>query len=711
MLVYLKIILYIYSPNPDMRKLIPSCAILYSLFVLVSCKKVDMQKNANGFNTSLLSLTQLTDIYSDTSFTPHDDDSIERMTVLGAQLPNPYLIPNMRQAYLDLGYDPDRAVVTNLYVRFLPTVDQVATLDSIMDSQGYDLFDEPMDYQVISEGDYYQDPSIPDSLPTWQYAVVTPNFVPPSGITYQVLAQIHIPPDDYTAVETEAESIVGGVGLNEVMQAQSTNNAHPLVAQCGTGYHWDYNLMKCVPNNCPAGYHWDNGEAKCVLNTCPSGYYWSDDAGGCVPYNTTPPPPAPDAHIPAGDITVYDTNLGQNVDVSDVRIVAKRWFKIERGYTDNNGHFQFTRHFKNKVKVNVKFKNDYAQIRNVRGGRFWQMFCPITTTLGIYSGNKSSISYNFIQYQDYGAKGNTYWTAATVHNAVQEYRTFATSEHIGLPPQYLKIFVSKAGLIGNSGATLMFSKRQDFAVPNEFVLADVSSVAAIVYELIQVIKAQMDMVIGYRYETGGHEDITQLLSDRIKETVYHELTHAAQYAALGNGWYTTFVSNEEYEIINNLWGAHSPYSDGNNSFAGIVGLGESWAEYIGQYFADKKYGLNSSEDYFGFGGGDYTNNHPIAGFSSHLNDLENFDPTSSAPFHWIPVGIYYDLMDTRNDATAMPRVIFSVDDQVSGYTNQQMFNAFTSSTNSLATYKASLLQQNGNNQSTQVNSLFSQYGY
>jgi hypothetical protein len=30
----------------------------------------------------------------------------------------------------------------------------------------------------------------------------------------------------------------------------------PNVTQCLSGYHWDYTLMKYVPNNCQPGYHW-----------------------------------------------------------------------------------------------------------------------------------------------------------------------------------------------------------------------------------------------------------------------------------------------------------------------------------------------------------------------------------------------------------------------------------------------------------------------
>lgn len=52
-----------------------------------------------------------------------------------------------------------------------------------------------------------------------------------------------------------------------------------------------------------------------------------------------------------------------------------------------------------------------------------------------------------------------------------------------------------------------------------------------------------------------------------------------------------------------------------------------------------------------------------------------------------------------------------VNDSVSGYTNQQMFNAFNSNITNLSGYRTNLLQQNGNNQSAAVTYLFSQYGY
>jgi len=85
--------------------------------------------------------------------------------------------------------------------------------------------------------------------------------------------------------------------------------------------------------------------------------------------------------------------------------------------------------------------------------------------------------------------------------------------------------------------------------------------------------------------------------------------------------------------------------------------------------------------------------------------LENYDPhLPNYPFNWIPKGLFYDMMDNRNENNP-------VVDGVLGYTNQQFFNAFGSGITALAAYRQNLLQLNGNNQAAQVTNLFQQYGY
>jgi hypothetical protein len=241
------------------------CGFLLFCSLIFSCKKMELKSTADIDGQEKLAKNSARLMASgggtgSADFIPHDEDSIERETILGYQLTNPYLINNMMQAYGNLGQDPAKAIVNNLYVRFLPSTNQLAALDSIMDAQGLELFDTPMDYQVLYEGDYYQDPSIPDSLPTWQYAVVPSGFTFPAGIQHETLAQIHIPADNYTAVETEGErlaSIQDSINMSGSSKSITMSN--------NTSPYTNTKKSTIKPNalqpdnfkECPDGFIWD----------------------------------------------------------------------------------------------------------------------------------------------------------------------------------------------------------------------------------------------------------------------------------------------------------------------------------------------------------------------------------------------------------------------------------------------------------------------
>lgn len=404
------------------------------LLLFVSCKKneTELQIDNSDVNSVMAALSSGCDAHPIIDNMPGyntNTDTTELPTILGSQRNNPYTLSRMRVAYNNLGYSALPVNATNLYVRFLPnSASQLSVLDSIMDSQDLELFDTPMDYDVLQEGDYYQDPSIPDSSVTWQYAVVPTDFQAPADITYQVLFQIHIPGDNYTAMETEAErlaskqdSIDCSGGGDRMANSNSTARIiKPNSPDCGPGYHWDFNVNQCVCNCCPEGYEWNGSQ--------------------CLPIQPPPPPtppaPAVDAQVPAGAITVSDNNLvatpTPRPPVRNVRVVAKRWFKIERTYTDNNGHFQFTKRFKHNVKITVKFKNDFAAIKAFRLTSFWRMLYPVTANIGVFANDKNIINHNFDKINTtVAARGNLFWAGATVHNSVQEYRGFATQENFG----------------------------------------------------------------------------------------------------------------------------------------------------------------------------------------------------------------------------------------------------------------------------------------
>lgn len=129
----------------------------------------------------------------------------EGMMVLGEQLNNPYSVANMQKALETLSEtrsDMSEDIEPNkLYVRFLPkdTAD-LSTLDRLE----LQLFDYPLDYDILQEGDYYHDPSIPDSMPTWQYTTVDVDFDFPD-IQYEILEECYIPEyDDDEDTETRS---------------------------------------------------------------------------------------------------------------------------------------------------------------------------------------------------------------------------------------------------------------------------------------------------------------------------------------------------------------------------------------------------------------------------------------------------------------------------------------------------------------------------
>ena len=88
---------------------------------------------------------------------------------------------------------------------------------------------------------------------------------------------------------------------------------------CPTGYYWDNHLGRCLPvPDCGAGYHWNYGLLQCQQDPPPSANYHPQ---GVINYKTY----ADFGVIPASAPVKY------------IRIVARRFFKINKTYTDTNG--------------------------------------------------------------------------------------------------------------------------------------------------------------------------------------------------------------------------------------------------------------------------------------------------------------------------------------------------------------------------------------
>ena len=632
-----------------------------------------------------------------------DPDNGDDPIVLGQQLANPYTVAHMQQA-VNVLYGGNYTIsATHLYVRFKPSsVEQFITLE---ETEDLELQDYPMDYEIIQDGDYYQDPSQGTEDFQWLYTVVQVGYNFPPGIQMEVIESLYLP-NDNEILEDMAESMVAGAQYSSARNSTyDTVHIDRLDAQSET---FNYTGEQCpcsIPDQCP------------VWPDCGLG------GGGGGGGN--------DPKIPRGIIEVQDIRTCAtpitNVPVRQARIVCRRWFKIDRTYTNDQGQFVSSKKFKNKVKVLLKTKNQHAKVSKIRGIRLWQILFPVKKRIGVFDeGAMANIPYLFVRPASASAndKELPYWVAATTHNSVLEYRQYAAEFGIALPPNNLKLLISNWADLGFRaiGAAPMFNKCG--SMPQElnnlgdyfrFLTIGYNTVYSVV--LASILKNQTDLLITYSAPNGDYN--CRLTSRDLKAITYHELGHASHFVQAGCGYWQDYRSRIAAEIA--FGNANTkPYGNGTENNAGVVGVGEMWGSHCEFIFINRHYGNGGgAAGYIARIQGFQFTNSPAPpfgnGLNAYLNAIENFNPTINQligtpidPHQWLPQGLPFDLIDDRNDFNFNNNLPV---DNVSGYTTQNCFNALQTDVRSVPAFRDRLLQQNGNNQAANVIDLFFRYGY
>lgn len=133
------------------------------------------------------------------------------MMKLGKKLENPYSLTNMKKAFAqtsNLKSLAEDLKPTHLYVRFLPETTEEMTI--LTEDTTLKLYDYPFDYEIIEDGQYYHDPSIPLDKFTWLYTVVKPDYKFPS-VKYEILEEIYLPDDSEEEAELKSLAITGNL--------------------------------------------------------------------------------------------------------------------------------------------------------------------------------------------------------------------------------------------------------------------------------------------------------------------------------------------------------------------------------------------------------------------------------------------------------------------------------------------------------------------
>lgn len=142
------------------------------------------------------------------------------MIVLGDVQNDPYKFENMLQARNQLanervGMLTPTIAATHKYMRVRPRNEE--DLDVLKADTNLLLWDYPLHYEILYAGSYYHDPSIADTLPTWQYFVVPNDYQLPSmNVRYELIYNLYLPEENssntfYDALEERAYQITGNI--------------------------------------------------------------------------------------------------------------------------------------------------------------------------------------------------------------------------------------------------------------------------------------------------------------------------------------------------------------------------------------------------------------------------------------------------------------------------------------------------------------------
>ena len=231
------------------------------------------------------------------------------MTQLVRKLENPYSVANMQKAYDNLqksnariSTDGIEVTTTHKYIKFKPKNNQ--ELEILKDDTTLVLYSYPMDYE-ITQGSYYHDPSIPDSLPTYQYCSVPTDKKLSNGVEYEILENLYIPDENKD-------------GVSATLRKASDESVTALVDEA----------LKITGNLEPTP-----SNARVTASS------WR----------------------PAGRIRVWDDVNNTWKGVEGVIVKARRWFTTHQGMVDGNGNYSCDGTFKRDANYSLDWERyDFA---------------------------------------------------------------------------------------------------------------------------------------------------------------------------------------------------------------------------------------------------------------------------------------------------------------------------------------------------------------
>lgn len=593
-----------------------------------------------------------------------------------------------------------------MYVQFLPdTWEALNALQEAIDAfEGEEnpiedndpyLFHYPLHKEVLQEGLYYHDPSIPVDQPSYHYAVVKPDFSIPAGVTAVILAElVNVPYNTYIMAEAFRRvgatyyDVQGGVMSTCTPSCPNYPQCFNPVIDCNSGG------VEPLPVPC---------EPSVSLAGCPQLFIPTPltpinpltNSCGCVINETL--------NQPSGCVQVEDTQLGWE-GVRRLKVYVKDLYFFGREtWTSHEGCWRINYSYFGGIHPYLDWYNNKISFRAMRGFDYTQLGHRLKQDCGTHGGGV----YNDFQVQhpsfgDNSSIRRTFWAASAGLNAYYEFNSYANGEGIGTAHGADVLSVWLLNDASGAGAAPMLKDLGRNTTTGNALNAGVAFIGAIFLPLgtyiSPSIQANMPDMI-YNYGIAG------LTSDDMKETYYHEYAHVAHYRGLPTAdRYGYWLSNILRIITNSDTGDNPPYGSPTTTGAGRTAIMESWATHVGLIFADKQYGINNRRSVLAQTANEKQGERFI------YRGLERFNPNSASLDAWIPDGVYWDLFDDSTHNVTYG-IIDRVTDNVQGVSNANMFRAITQNapTDVLAVRDA--IRAGYPNKAVQIDSLYIEYGY
>ena len=496
---------------------------------------------------------------------------------------------------------------THRYVKFNPT-----TAEHIkkLEKSGINVYDYPLDYEVIEMGDYYRPENAPENELYSYYASL--------GLDKEIPDVPNEPLEDLYLLNTDEQLVREAISL--------------------VGYNPDTEGYIIFDEDNSGGGNGGGGSPEALGPLVKS--------ADCTCRNGS------EQRNPSGCIKVQDTqistagNCNTYMAVRRVKVILKdTWFTEDEVWTDDRGCFsKRNRKYYGRCWMWVKFTNDRGHIRSARSGivAVWEWLFTVKDYVGRIWGptfNNINVCYDFSS--DAGSTAHYFWSAATVNNALHEYYDFAAQQSLGTPPSNLDIY---AGRNHSYGYAMMADKLTDkgFLVNNLFLggainIGAVSSSPwlAPFYPLAVALTPFTGMLVEFFPDV--YIGVEPRNTDRIKEVAYHEFGHASHYQNLSWGFRNDYWIPNIGRTVRN--GGYGVRADNNSGKTAVI---ETWGYHIGATIAARAYGTLSTDHCLQSDGATC-----LTGFfftnttgSTYLQALEAYDPNLTADqTSWIPIVI------------------------------------------------------------------------